>query len=160
LKKGNNMVYDQAKLKRILDQDNISYEIISHDPVRTMEDVVSVLKVPLAQTAKTLVVKCKGELIFAVIPGDKRLSKRMLADVLFVGKGKLDMLSPEKVEAATGIPLGGIPPFGLAGRVVMDEELLRQEQIYCGFGSLTSSLKVSPKDIQRITGATISGISC
>jgi prolyl-tRNA editing enzyme YbaK/EbsC (Cys-tRNA(Pro) deacylase) len=153
------MAYDQSKLKEILDQDNIPYEILSHDPVRTMEDVVRVLKVPLIQTAKTLVVRCKGELIFAVIPGDKRLSKKMLADALSVSKGQLDMLSPEKVEATTGIPLGGIPPFGLGGRVVMDEELLRQEQIYCGFGSLTSSLKVSPKDIQKIARATTRSIS-
>jgi len=154
------MVYDQAKLKKILDQDNTPYEILSHDPVRTMEDVVRVLKVPLTQTAKTLVVRCKGELIFAVIPGDKRLSKKMLADTLSIGKGQLDMLSPEKVEAVTGIPLGGIPPFGLDGRVVMDEELLRQEQIYCGFGSLTSSLKVSPRDIQKIARAITRSISC
>lgn len=153
------MVYDQTKLKKILDQDNTLYEILFHDPVRTMEDVVRVLKVPLTQTAKTLVVRCKGELIFAVIPGDKRLSKKMLAEVLSVGKGQLDMLSPEKVEAVIGIPLGGIPPFGLGGRVIMDEDVMKQCQIYCGFGSLTSSLKVFPKDIQKITGATISGIS-
>lgn len=153
------MAYDQTKLKEILDRGNIPYEILSHDPVRTMEDVVGVLKAPLAETAKTLVVRCKGELIFAVIPGDKRLSKKMLADALSVGKGQLDMLSPEKVEVATGIPLGGIPPFGLDGCVVMDEELLRQKQIYCGFGSLTSSLRVSPKDIQKIAGAITRSIS-
>jgi prolyl-tRNA editing enzyme YbaK/EbsC (Cys-tRNA(Pro) deacylase) len=125
-----------------------------------MDDVVRILKVPLAQTAKTLVVKCKDGLILAVIPGGKRLNKRLLANALSVGHGQLDMLSPEKVEAETGMPLGGIPPFGIEGRVVIDEEVMRQEQIYCGFGSLTSSLKVSPKDIQRVAGATISGISC
>jgi Cys-tRNA(Pro)/Cys-tRNA(Cys) deacylase len=154
------MIHDQAKLIAILDKNNVPYEILSHEPVRTMEDVLRVLKVPLEQTAKTLVVKCKDELVLAVIPGNKRFSKKLLAGALGVGRGQMDMLSPERVEAETGMPLGGIPPFGIDGRVVIDEEVMRQEQIYCGFGSLTSSLKVSPKDIQRIARATISGISC
>ena len=125
-----------------------------------MEDVLRVLMVPLEQTAKTLVVKCKNELILAVIPGDKRLSKKLLASALGVGRGQLDMLSPEKVESLTGMPLGGVPPFGIEGRVVIDKDVMRHNQIYCGFGSLTSSLMVSPADIQKITGAIISGISC
>jgi len=154
------MISNQTSLREILNRNKISYEVLSHDSVQTMEDVVRVLKVPLAQTAKTLVVRCKGELVLAVIPGDKRLSKKMLANTLSVGRGQLDMLSREKVEAMTGMPLGGIPPFGIEGRVVIDKDVMRQQQIYCGFGSLTSSLKVSPKDIQRIAGAIISGISC
>ena len=154
------MIHAQAKLIEILDKNNASYEVLSHDPVQTMEDVLRVLKVPLEQTVKTLVVKCKDELILAVIPGDKRLSKKLLANALCVGRGHLDMLSPEKVESLTGMPLGGIPPFGIEGRVVIDKDVMRQDQIYCGFGSLTSSLKVSPKDIQKIAGATVSGISC
>ena len=154
------MIPNQTSLREILNRNKISYEVLSHDPVQTMEDVIRVLKVPLAQTAKTLVVRCKEELVLAVIPGDKRLSKKMMADALGVGRGQLDMLSPEKVESLTGMPLGGVPPFGIEGRVVIDKDVMRQEQIYCGFGSLTSSLKVSPKDIQRIAGATISSISC
>lgn len=153
-------MYDQTKLQEILDRDNIPYEILSHDSVRTMDDVVRILKVPLAQTAKTLVVKCKGGLVLAVIPGGKRLNKKLLANALSVGRGQLDMLSPEKVEAETGMPLGGIPPFGIEGCVVIDEEVMGQEQIYCGFGSLTCSLKVSPRDIQKVARATVSSISC
>mgnify|MGYP001578531140 FL=1 len=154
------MMCDQTKLREILDQGSIPYEVLSHNPVRTMADVVRILKVALAQTAKTFVVKCRDQLILAVIPGGKRLDKKLLANALGVGRGQLDMLSPEKVESLTGMPLGGVPPFGIEGRVVIDEDVMRQRQIYCGFGSLTSSLKVSPKDIQRIAGATISGISC
>ena len=154
------MISNQTSLREILNRNKISYEVLSHDSVQTMEDVIRVLKVPLVQTVKTLVVRCKGELVLAVIPGNKRLSKKMLANALSVGRGQLDMLSREKVEAMTGMPLGGIPPFGIEGRVVIDKDVMRQQQIYCGFGSLTSSLKVSPKDIQRIAGAIVSGISC
>jgi len=154
------MIHDQAKLIEMLNKNNVPYEALSHEPVRTMEDVLRVLRVPLEQTAKTLVVKCKDEIVLAVIPGNKRLCKKLLANALDVGRGQMDMLSPEKVESLTGMPLGGVPPFGVEGRVVIDEDVMRQHQIYCGFGSLTSSLKVSPKDIQKITGATISGISC
>lgn len=149
----------QAKLIEILDKNNVPYEVLSHEPVHTMEDVLRVLKAPLEQTVKTLIVKCKDELILAVIPGNKRLNKKFLASALRVGRGQLDLLSPEKVEALTGMPLGGVPPFGIEGRVVIDKDVMRQSQIYCGFGSLTSSLKVFPKDIQRIAGATVSGIS-
>ncbi|TSC94570.1 MAG: putative cytosolic protein [Parcubacteria group bacterium Licking1014_1] len=154
------MIHAQAKLIEILDKNSVPYEVLSHDSVHTMEDVLRVLKVPLEQTAKTLVVKHKDELILAVIPGDKRLSKKLLASVLCIGRGQLDMLSPEKVESLTGMPLGGIPPFGIEGRVVIDRDVMKQDQIYCGFGSLSSSLKVSPKDIQKVARAIISSISC
>ena len=153
------MVYDQSKLKDILDQKGITYEVVCHEPVRSMDDVLRVLKVPLAQTAKTLVVKYKNELILAVVPGDKRLSKKLLAAVLHVGRGQLDLLAQEEVELKTGMPIGGVPPFGIADRVVIDENVMRQEQIYCGFGSLTSSLKISPKDIQRLSPATVGSIA-
>ncbi len=48
------MIHAQAKLIEILDRNNAPYEILSHEPVRTMEDVLRVLKVPLEQTAKTI----------------------------------------------------------------------------------------------------------
>lgn len=153
------MIHVQAKLIEILDKSSVPYEVLSHEPVHTMEDVLRVLKVPLEQTAKTLVVKCKDELVLAVISGDKRLSKKLLASALGVGRGQLDMLSPEKVESLTRMPLGGVPPFGIEGRVVIDKDVMRQSQIYCGFGSLTNSLRVSPQDIQKVAGATVSGIS-
>jgi prolyl-tRNA editing enzyme YbaK/EbsC (Cys-tRNA(Pro) deacylase) len=148
----------KEQLERRLRSVNADYQILDHDPVTTMRDVERVLGVSLSQTAKTLVVQASNRTCLVAIPGDKRLDKRKLAKVLGVSRDHLDLLSPEAVEAAIGIPLGAIPPFHPDHLVVMDERLLRLPRLYCGCGNNTSTLVVEPKSLQCISQAVIGDI--
>jgi len=64
-----------------------------------------------AQIAKTLSLRLHGEPILIVMGGVARLDNRKFKD-RFAAKAK--MLDAVEVEAATGHPVGGVCPFGLA----------------------------------------------
>ena len=64
-----------------------------------------------AQIAKTLSLRIKDRTLLIVTSGTARLNNRKIKDVL---GGKPRMLSADEVVAATGHPVGGVCPFGLA----------------------------------------------
>ncbi|MCC0056414.1 MAG: YbaK/EbsC family protein, partial [Rhodobiaceae bacterium] len=63
------------------------------------------------QIAKTICVSVKGDLLLVVAAGTARLDNRKFKD-RFGGKAR--MPGAEEVLAATGHPVGGVCPFGLA----------------------------------------------
>src|SRR5688500_12935438 len=63
------------------------------------------------QIAKTLSLKINEHIFLVVVRGDYRLDNRK-AKAAFGAKPR--MLSAEEVVAATGHPVGGVCPFGLA----------------------------------------------
>lgn len=147
------------KLKKILEENGINYQVICHEKVVTIDDVKKELKIPVTLMAKSLIIKVKDELVIAVISGDDRLDKKKTANLINVNRKVIDLLPKEKVESVFGIPVGAIPPFGLPCRVIVDRKVLDHKIIYCGSGSLTTTLIVSPNDIVKITKATIGDIS-
>ena len=149
----------QKKLEQLLQQEDIQHEIIEHEAVVTMEDVERILKIPRNTTAKTLVVKLRDSFVIVVLRGDCRLDKKKLADILGISRKHLDLVKKEEVEKLMGVPLGAIPPFGFDHPVVMDEKVTRLDWVFCGFGSLTRTLKIQPKDIVNLTKAIIGDIS-
>lgn len=149
----------QEKLQTILVEKGIDYEVLRHEPVVTIDDVKRVLKIPYDQMAKTLVVGVGDQICQAILSGYNRLDRKKLAQTLGVSQRSVDMFSREKVTEKIGIPIGAIPPFGLGYKVVLDERLLGQDWIYCGFGSLTSSLKIHPQDLVSIAGAVVADIT-
>ena len=56
------------------------------------------------------------------------------------------MLAPDATLEATGHPVGGVCPFGLATNlpVYLDRSLAPFDEVYPAAGSLTSSVRVAP----------------
>jgi prolyl-tRNA editing enzyme YbaK/EbsC (Cys-tRNA(Pro) deacylase) len=55
----------------------------------------------------------------------------------------------------TGYPVGAVPPFGQRQRlpVLIDRRVMAQSEVYAGGGAIDTLLKVTPKEIVRVTGA-------
>lgn len=103
---------------------------------------------PLNQTVKTLVVDLGGKAFgLALMPGDRQLSLKKLAQVLGVKKATL--ADAPVAERLTGYHVGGISPFGLRQRlaVVMEESLLVHDQVLINGGQRGVLLKMAPGDI-------------
>ena len=105
------------------------------------------------QIAKTLSLKI-GERVFLVVArGDYRLDNKK-AKAAFGAKPR--MLSAEEVVAATGHPVGGVCPFGLARplAVYCDVSLKTLEEVWPAAGSTNSAVRLTPDHMAALVNAT------
>ena len=105
-----------------------------------------------ARIAKTLSLRIKDRTLLIVTAGDARLNNRKIKDVL---GGKPRMLSAEEVVAATGHPVGGVCPFGLATAlpVYCDVSLKAFDEVVPAAGSTNAALRIAPARMAELVGA-------
>ncbi len=105
-----------------------------------------------AQIAKTLSLRIKDRTLLIVTAGDARLNNRKIKDVL---GGKPRMLSADEVVAATGHPVGGVCPFGLATAlpVYCDVSLKAFDEVVPAAGSTNAALRIAPARMAELVGA-------
>lgn len=96
-----------------------------------------------AQIAKTLALVVNGSALLVVTGGDARLNNQK-AKAVFGGKAR--MMTREEVEMATGHPIGGVSPFGLATplRVYCDVTLKAFDEVLPAAGSPNSAIRINP----------------
>ncbi|MBV6323870.1 YbaK/EbsC family protein [Duganella violaceipulchra] len=100
--------------------------------------------------AKTLAFRVRdGRVILLVASGVARIDNRKFREAF--GKGK--MLPAEEVVEATGHPVGGVCPFGLAQAlpVYVDESLRDFDEVLPAAGSVNSVVRMAPDMLVTIT---------
>jgi prolyl-tRNA editing enzyme YbaK/EbsC (Cys-tRNA(Pro) deacylase) len=119
----------------------------------TVAEAAQALGVEPARIAKTLAVRVRDETFLLVTRGDARLDN---AKTKAAFGGRPRMLGPEEILAATGHPVGGVCPFGLASPlpVYCDLSLRNYDEVFPAAGSLTSSVRVTP---ERLAGLVARG---
>jgi len=110
------------------------------------------LGVEPAQIAKTLALRVGTETLLVVARGDARLDNRKVRAAL---GGKPKMLGPDEVVAATGHPVGGVCPFGLATPlpVYCDVSLLAFDEVVPAAGAMNAAVRIAPRRMAEIVGA-------
>jgi len=89
---------------------------------RTVEDVAAYLNVGAESILKTLLFDADGEIVAALVRGDRELNEVKLKNLL--GASVMEMASPEQVQAVSGAPVGFAGPMGLkVERIYADCEL-------------------------------------
>ncbi|MDB5692094.1 MAG: YbaK/EbsC family protein [Alphaproteobacteria bacterium] len=115
----------------------------------TVAEAAEALGVEPARIAKTLAVRVRDETFLLVTRGDARLDNQK-TKAAFGGRPR--MLGPDETLAATGHPVGGVCPFGLANPlpVYCDVSLRNYDEVFPAAGSLTSSVKVTPERLASL----------
>ncbi len=105
-----------------------------------------------AQIAKTLSLRIKDRTLLLVTSGTARLNNRKIKDVL---GGKPRMLSADEVVAATGHPVGGVCPFGLASPlpIYCDLSLKAFDEVVPAAGSTHAAVRISPARMAELVKA-------
>ena len=115
---------------------------------------------PLERTVKTLIADLGGkQYVLVLMPGDRQLSLKRLADVFRVKRaGMADVMTAERL---TGYLVGGISPFGTRQTlpVVMEEQVLRFDEILINAGQRGTMLKMDPKDIQAALTCRVAAVA-
>jgi prolyl-tRNA editing enzyme YbaK/EbsC (Cys-tRNA(Pro) deacylase) len=104
------------------------------------------------QIAKTLSLRVGERQLLVVTRGDARLDNRKVKAAF---GAKATMLDAEAVVAATGHPVGGVCPFGLATPlpVYCDISLKVFDEVLPAAGSTHSAVRINPLRMAELVGA-------
>lgn len=101
----------------------------------------------------------KGKPILAVIPGDKEVDLKALAQA--VGEKKVHLSTQREAEKITGLQVGGISPLALLNRgfqVILDASALDFEEIHISGGQRGLNLRLPTTALIDLTTAKLAVI--
>jgi prolyl-tRNA editing enzyme YbaK/EbsC (Cys-tRNA(Pro) deacylase) len=120
---------------------------------KTVRDAAAAVGCDEAMIAKSIVVVCDGDPIVCVTSGAHRVDVERVA--LALDCAEVRTATPDEVRAATGFPVGGVPPFGHGLPVLFDESLLRHERVWAAGGDSNSLFEVDPRELIDCTTAQV-----
>ena len=114
---------------------------------KTAADAAAAIGVSVGQIVKSLVFAVDGEIVMAYVSGSNQLDEKKLAAA--AGGSKCSRVDADAVRAATGYPIGGVPPLGLATklRIFMDPDLLQYDEVWAAAGTWNDVFPISPSDL-------------
>jgi Ala-tRNA(Pro) deacylase len=137
---------------RFLDREQAHYEVIEHTGTFAAVDEATAAGSEAAEMAKTVLLRDHGGFRAVVIPASKRLDLHKARE-RFGASGHLRLASEAEIEQefSTFDP-GALPPFGslLGIPEIFDTRLLGHERVLCSGGDHRHTLKISPREIQRL----------
>jgi len=138
----------------------VAFELVAHEPAMSATAEAHAAGISPEQVAKTIVLHDGSAYVIAAIPASERLDLRKLREL--VGASRRLRLASE-VEIARALPsfdVGAIPPFGpmLPAAELLDIRLASQERILCPAGDHRHSVLLDPREVVRITAATVADI--
>jgi prolyl-tRNA editing enzyme YbaK/EbsC (Cys-tRNA(Pro) deacylase) len=150
----------ETRLRAYLAQHGIAADLVTPGAsMPTVPSAAAAVGVAEDQIIKSvLFVDREMSPILAIACGTGRIDAHLLAEAS--GRDKLILAKPDVVLSVTGYPAGGVAPVGYATPipVVIDHHVMEQPIVYGGAGSETSLLRIEPRLIIELTGATIADI--
>ena len=125
---------------------------------KTAADAAAAIGVSVGQIVKSLVFGVDTEIVMALVSGSNQLDEKKLA--LAAGGAKCSRVDAEAVRAATGYPIGGVPPFGHSTqlRVFVDPDLLQYDEVWAAAGTWNDNFGAAPADIVRVAGGVVTDL--
>jgi prolyl-tRNA editing enzyme YbaK/EbsC (Cys-tRNA(Pro) deacylase) len=120
---------------------------------RTVREAAAAVGCEEAMIAKSIVFVCDGEPVVCVTCGPQRVDMERVALARDCAEARI--ATPEEVRAATGYPVGGVPPFGHGLPVLFDEALLHQQTVWAAGGDSNSLFEVDPRDLVECVSAEV-----
>jgi Cys-tRNA(Pro) deacylase len=125
---------------------------------KTAADVAAAIGVVVGQIVKSLVFGVDNEIVMALVSGSNQLDEKKLAAA--AGGAKCSRVDADAVRAATGYPIGGVPPFGHTTqlRVFVDPDLLQYGEVWAAAGTWNDNFGAAPADIVRVAGGVVTDL--
>jgi prolyl-tRNA editing enzyme YbaK/EbsC (Cys-tRNA(Pro) deacylase) len=127
------------------------------EPTRTVPEAAAAVGCDAAEIAKSIVFVADGEPVVCIASGAHRVDLEKLCDALDCAEVR--QAAPAEVRAATGFPVGGVPPFGHELAVILDESLLRHERVWAAGGDGNTLFEVDPRRLVDCVGARVAAIA-
>jgi prolyl-tRNA editing enzyme YbaK/EbsC (Cys-tRNA(Pro) deacylase) len=125
------------------------------DGTKTAVDAANAIGCDVGQIVKSLIFAVDGEVVLAYVSGANQLDETKLAAA--AGGATCARVDADVVRAATGFPIGGVPPFGHATelRVFVDPELLGYDEVWAAAGTWHDVFALSPRQLVDASGGIV-----
>ena len=125
---------------------------------KTSADAAAAIGCGVAQIAKSLVFRAGERPVLVVASGTNRVDEKKVGALL--GQ-KIERADADFVRATTGYAIGGVAPVGhaTAPLVLLDEDLKRYDTIWAAAGTPNAVFRLTPADLERLTGAAFADIA-
>jgi prolyl-tRNA editing enzyme YbaK/EbsC (Cys-tRNA(Pro) deacylase) len=126
---------------------------------KTAADAARAIGVDVGQIVKSLVFMVGEAPVLALVSGPNRLDEAKLAAATPDG-GPVRRGDADQVRAATGYPIGGVPPFGHPSPLptFVDEDLLGYDVLWAAAGTPRHNFAITPGDLVRATGGVVADL--
>jgi prolyl-tRNA editing enzyme YbaK/EbsC (Cys-tRNA(Pro) deacylase) len=127
------------------------------DGTRTAADAAQAIGVSVGQIVKSLIFRLDGQVVAALMSGPNRLDDGRLAAAAGRPGAPVERAGADEVRAATGYPIGGVPPFGHPRPIptYVDEDLLAFDEVWAAAGTPRHVFAIRPADLVRVTGGVV-----
>jgi prolyl-tRNA editing enzyme YbaK/EbsC (Cys-tRNA(Pro) deacylase) len=129
------------------------------DTTRSAAEAAAAVGCSVEQIVKSLVFRGAetGRPLLVVAGGANRVDEATVAAL--VGE-PVERPDADFVRARTGFSIGGVPPLGHAEEleVLVDEDLLREPEVWAAAGTPFAVFRLDPADLERMTGGRVSRV--
>jgi prolyl-tRNA editing enzyme YbaK/EbsC (Cys-tRNA(Pro) deacylase) len=122
---------------------------------RTAIDAANAIGCDVDQIVKSLIFAVDGEVVLAYVSGANQLDESKLAAA--AGGVVCSRVDADAVRAATGFPIGGVPPFGHTTqlRVFVDPHLMSHDVVWAAAGTWHDVFSLTPDQLVAASGGTV-----
>ena len=122
---------------------------------KTAADAAAAIGVDVGQIVKSLIFGVDGEVVLAYVSGANQLDENKLAHA--AGGTRCSRVDADTVYAATGFPIGGVPPFGHSTqlRVFVDPDLLQYDEVWAAAGTWHDVFGIEPHKLVEASGGLV-----
>ena len=147
-------------MRKALQEQGYEPEVVELErTARSAAEAADALGVRVEQIVKSLVFRGTrtGRPVLVLAGGANRVDERRISDLFSEPVGMADATY---VREKTGFSIGGVPPVGHAERptTFVDEDLLREEEVWAAAGHTHAVFGLEPAELVRITGGRVAGI--
>jgi prolyl-tRNA editing enzyme YbaK/EbsC (Cys-tRNA(Pro) deacylase) len=148
------------RVRKALEAQGYEPEVVELErTARSAAEAADALGVRVEQIVKSLVFRGTqtGRPVLVLAGGANRVDERRISDLFSEPVGMADAAY---VREKTGFSIGGVPPVGHAERptTFVDEDLLREEEVWAAAGHTHAVFGLEPAELVRITGGRVAGI--
>jgi len=139
------------KLKEMLDEARVSYEVYNHPLAYTAQEIAAKQHFSGDEMAKVVILCVDGALVMGVVMGSQKINLGKAKQSLHANEVRL-ATEGEFVSQFPDCEIGAMPPFGnLFGLpVYVDPALSQDEFIYFNAGNHVQTIRMRYKDFERI----------
>ena len=105
-------------------------ELIDTPNVHTIDELATFLKVDTDKCVKTLVYNIDGEIVFALVKGNKELNDTKLGKLF--NAVSVEMATEEDLKKVTDASFGSLGPVGVNAKIVIDNEVNNMSNFIVG----------------------------
>lgn len=137
-----------------LEKLNIPHRVFQHEkPLHSFEQAAAERNQRPEQIVRSILFQIRPEeFVMVLVAGRDQVDWRKLRQL--VGRSRVRMATEEEVLEVTGYRVGTVSPFGLKNqvRVLIDESVLREEEVSLGSGAREMAIIMNTADLRRILG--------